>query len=1103
MAADYRSELKFESTDFALIYDDEDDGAVSGESFDYDKTISPEDAFVESLNVCGAVNLEYMANRTGLTVSRLIDGFEGRFMWRDPGRYDPSCPEYGWLTREQYIRGNVFQLLEEAKKANLKTGLYQSNIDLLSSVLPPEVKASDIVVTLGATWVPAEVYNRFMEDLLHLGSFSPKAVYDSYFGKWRLLRDEMFPRLLYISIEYGTGRMDAVDVIEHTMNVSPILIFDTIEVDGVRKRVLNRQETMAARDKQGLVIEKFKEYLDRNPDEMRILQELYSQKYGYLIPHFSGDILKLPGLNPEVNLYKHQRDAVARILMSDSNVLLAHAVGSGKTYEFEIGVYERLRMGLSRKALIIVPNAVFESTVSTFSYLYPNFEVTAISPKEFRKDVRTGTIEKMLSAESGVFIMAYSSFDMLKMSRQYHLVELQRKLEECASEAEDTTDAVYKNRLIRECEKIRKRLSKCMSDETDEPEACFDRMNVDLLVVDECHNYKNIKLHTNVEGVVGLNGKGSARAENLLEKCDFIRRNGGRLIFATGTPLTNSLADLYVLQRYLQPVELEMLKISRFNEWINSFCMQKSEFEIDVTSASFRFRTRFDRFHNLPELMGLFGNVCDFYQTDADELGLPDFSGSINIRVPRSEAQKRYIESIVKRTEALRSGRSRRREDNYLKITGDGRKCALDMRLLPAGELIREEDGETMEDAEALVVKSAEHNKVSAAAENILDLYRRYPHATQIVFCDISTPKKEFNVYDALREVLVREGIPEKEIAFIQDGNTEAVRSKMLLKLDAGKIRIMLGSTQMLGTGVNVQKHLIAVHHLDAPWKPAEMVQRDGRAIRQGNENRQVFVYRYVTESSFDAYTWQILESKQRFIASFLSGNMDQTNRIEGDIGDMILDYAEIKALAVGNPLIRERIITANRLEKARASAANRRKDLRMYQMMIADTPAEIRRKEKQAEAMREDVKCFRNHRRTISKSVKLTLGKRILNALKEYPEQPDERRIPGLWYRGFSVILPAQMKREKPYILLRRSEEICYAVQMKRVKEEDVTDCLDRVLEEIKLRSEKLLNDARLLEESISEAQQQLNAGNRYDDKVAELISELNDIDTRLKEGA
>jgi len=1075
--------MNIENDVFDVIYDDELSDAPEASAVPGSK-LSVNDAFILCLNQFGRVNLDYMSKASGISEAALAEVLEGVLIWKDPRCYDPASPYDGWVTREQYVRGNVYRLLEEARTADHGTGLFAKNIALLQSVLPDGPEQDDIMVTLGATWVPADCYLRFVCELLEMDDNPPELYMDSFFGKWVLKGGYVYNPARSERI-YGTYRMPALRIIEHTLNASPIRVYDryTDQSTGKTKAVLNKADTMAAQEKQGLILREFQRWLKDNPEIKTYLQEIYTDKYGYQRIHFDGSFLELPGVNPEITLYSHQKSAIARIILSQNNVLLSHDVGAGKTFAFVAGIYERLRMGLSRKALLVVPNAVFEATVSAIRQLYPDESFIPISVKDFVPSKREAALHQIIDAEGGFFMLASSSFDLIGMSKQYYLDKKNDEITACVREIHTTTDYSRKERLRTLHEKLIKEY--CGIDDMEEHfKDCFDRMGIDMLVVDECHNYKNISLSYNMESIVGMHSNGSKKCDLMLEKCDFVRNSGGKIVFATGTPLTNSMADLFVLQRFLQPEELKFLNISHFNEWVNTFCTKHTEFEIDTTAASFRFVTRFDRFHNLPELMSLFGNVCDFYTIDTDELKLPDFKGYTNVPVPRSETQAEYVRKIVERTDAIRQGQVSRTEDNYLKITTDGRKCALDIRLV-VPELISE--------------KAPALSKVSYASSVIRRIYDEYPGMTQAVFCDTSTPGKGFNIYEELRRVLTAAGIPEEEIAFIHDATTDSAREKLIRRFNDGDIRVLMGSTPKLGLGVNIQKRLIAVHHIDAPWKPSDMVQREGRAIRQGNLNSEVLIYRYVTESSFDAYTWQILENKQRFISSFLSGNLDRTHRSEQDIGNMVLNYSEIKALAIGNPLIKERVELSNRISRMRASSMQRREELHTYRKSMYELPGQCDILRGQLAAVADDIKVYKNHRKSMSKDERERFGLALLQKMAQNRHAMDTVEV--CWYRGFRVTIPAGQDPEHPYILLRHRPEIAYRVGMKDAKAGGCCVRIDNVLQELPARRTTLQSRLNGLLSAYADAEDQVRKGNQYEDKVKDLCDELKKIDERLKE--
>lgn len=583
------------------------------------------------------------------------------------------------------------------------------------------------------------------------------------------------------------------------------------------------------------------------------------------------------------------------------------------------------------------------------------------------------------------------------------------------------------------------------------------------------------------EGVVGLHAQGSKKCNEMMEKVHYVQDSGGRIIFATGTPLTNSLTDLFILQMYLQPETLRCCGIEYFSEWITAFGERDASFEIDVDGQNFRIKYRYSKFHNLPELMALFSDVCDFYQPPEDER-LPDFKGSTDVLVEKNELQEMYIEDIARRTENIHAGLVKRKDDNLLKVTVDGRKCALDMRLI---------DPEFKEETEK--------SRIEMCAQKVFENYEQFPGTSQIVFCDSSTPKKTFNVYDELKKCLVKRGVPSEDVVFIHEGTTEKKRRKLLEDLNIGKIRIMAGSTQKLGIGVNVQKNLLAVHHLDIPWRPSDMVQREGRLIRQGNQNQEVFVYRYITEGSFDSYSWQLLESKQRFISSFLEGTLDESHRSDSDIADTVLSYAEAKALAIGNPLIRKRVETSNQLERLRISQGQRRRQLLEFRRMDGTIQDDIRKREELIRRTRRDLDFYRKHREKLPRNERLEFGEELLEALRDNISRPSERFFD--WYQNFRVMLPAQMTLEHPYIILTRQEEdgTSYTIQMKDAAAAGVSRKIDYALVHLPDTLHEHQEKLEALRRQLLEVRKELIDGNPYDEMVEKTAEELKEIDKKL----
>lgn len=1052
-----------------------------------ERSMSIQDSFILSMRNRGYVDIYYMTLLTGASESEIVEELSGSVIWLDPEKYDRSNDTtVSWVSRQQLLKGNLYKKLNLALSLQnepvSRTDEMEKTILLLREELPDMVSGQDIHINLGSSWVPSHFVEEFIQDLLGM-IWSPKVKYDEFRGVWTV---ESADSLSYANnnIAYGTPRISAVSIIKRMLNAKPVMIYDTVpnpERDG-EMRVLNKEETIAAQEKQKLIMDAWQDFVHGDPDRESELQELYMSSYGYKCTRYDGSFIELSDMVPVVTPYTHQKNAIAHILLSQ-NTLLAHEVGSGKTLEICAGVHELIRIGLGHKAMIVVPNTTYSAMVDSYRQFYPDDRILAVSPKkDFKPDLRDKTISDIKSGDHDVIIMAYSSFDMFTLSRKYTLAKKEERLREYRAYIQRCTGYSARSRAENELIRLYNDYEKTKEEFKDVNTACFDELGVDILVVDEAHNYKNITIEGRVSNIVGMHHSGSAKANRMLEKVRYIQGlETGHVIFATGTPITNSLADLYVLQTYLQPVELSLCHIDHFNDWINTFCERVHSFEVDVDSKNFRFTTRFAKFHNIPELMAMFSEVCDFYQITDGELKLPDFNGYRDVLVHRSEAQKSYIDKLADRTDAIRSRRVSKSEDNLLKITVDGRKCALDIRLVVPD-----------------IQPVGEENKCICCADRMADIYFERPGTTQIAFCDISTPKNEFNIYDELKKELVKRGVAADDIEYIHDAATEAQREKIEKRFNAGEVRILIGSTMKLGTGANVQERLIAVHHMDVPWRPADMVQREGRIIRQGNINKEVFIYRYVTEASFDSYTWQILENKQKFIAQFLSGTLSAVHREETDTADTVLNYAEIKALAIGNPLIRKRVDISNQLEHARINQRQKRKELIRNREWLENIDDRLAIKKRHIQLAEYDDIYYRRNRSPVPKDDRRSMGEALLSALEKNTETSRNRFFGS--YQGFQVILPDGMKEDKPYVLLRGRSGNDYRVKMDGKRALGCSKRLDNVLDDLPEQIDREKKEYEQLKSQKSLMEQELINGNEFDSLVENLFDQLKKIDDSLK---
>ncbi|MEE0955802.1 MAG: helicase-related protein [Eubacterium sp.] len=1078
---DKLTEINYEVEDLDLCYPEEDDSFAQADEVCND----PYAALAVSMDRFGRIDLPFMSRICGMTVQELISELAGTAMWQDPKIYDAShSDEEGWLIASQYLSGNLVRLLDTAEEMEEKyPGRFRENIHMIRSRVPeiPEIK--DIYVSLGSNWVPAEFYQDFIGDLLTIPPEQIRLSYNSYTGKWLIAEKGRFKHAFKNRIAYGLIEMPALNIIENTMNALPVTV--RYPVPGKKdKYTVNREMTLAAQEKQRAIIEKFDQFVRSDPEKADRLRACFAEAYEYTTTRYDGSFLKLKDLAPSQQLYPFQKDAIARILLSRT-VLLAHHVGSGKTYEMVVSAHELNRIGLSSHTLIVVPNNVLDGAVSIHKKLYPDDSILVIRPKDFTPDKRDAAVEALRSGGYTAAYMAYSSFDMIGLSRKYREEELEARIRDLTKDMNKMQPGLKQKQVKQELDRTQRELKRFREKEEKDPQVCFETLNIDALMVDEAQNYKNITIPGSISGFSAIASKGSAKSDGMLRKVHYTLKNGGRVVFATGTPITNSLSDIFVLQTYLQQEELKLCGIDRFAQWANTFAERSESFEIDVDAANFRNKTRFSHFRNLPELISMFSLVTDFHEPKAGTENLPVFDGHTDIVVKKSKALSYYLDDIVARTERIRAHAVNSTEDILLKVTSDGRKAALDLRL--AVKDVRKGD-------------LGAETKVSRCAAEVKRIYDRYPDGTQVIFCDF------VSVQQYLAAELVKAGIPESQFMCIHASLSRAKRDKAVRDLNEGKIRILCGSTQTLGTGVNIQNYLVAAHHLDVPWRPSDLKQREGRIIRQGNRNPKVFIYRYITAGSFDAYMWQLIENKQRFISDLLSGSIDPNHRSEEDIDEVVLSYSEIKALAIGNPLVKERVNAFNHLNRLQIARSGRNKELQAVRDLICTLPKKVDTVKRQIALIEQDISYVNAQRSALPGGKPLStenaffFGVVLLAELSENAGRTKEQQFSH--YLGYDVWLPAGMKADKPYVLLRRAgSPRSYPVEMGDKAAGCVTR-IDNALAKIpdeKVRMEKRLHD---LEQQLSQARADLEKGNPFDRQVETAAEKLAAIDERLKNG-
>ncbi len=1000
----------------------ESDERVAGQS------MSCADGLLYSLDTLGLVDIEFISTVSGKELKEVIQELKGS-IYQNPIHWK-ECFYKGWETADEYLSGNLMQKYAIAKEANEEyNGYFAENLKALEGVIEPDIAPEDIYVTLGSPWVPSKIIDDF---IIHLLGETPTNVemyygaeyavrHDEITGIWEIPQRNRFrAKELHGKYEeanytiWGTRRMDMLYLMENILNMKTLTISDSKDPKG-KIRLLNKEETIKILEKQDKMINEFKSWVWQDNERKSLLQKAYCSKYGNIKKRvFDGSFLEFPNMSEEYSLYPFQKDSVARILMSQ-NTLLAHDVGSGKTFVMIAAGMELRRLGKSKKNLYVVPNNIIMQWESLFEKMYPEAKILTVTNKNFNAKKRLDTLKQIMYEDFDAILMTYSCFDMLSLSKKYYinLYEERLKILEKASKRFYSTGKT--SRRISATKQALEELKKNKGLDTalikvEESyvnnicEVAFDELGINTLFVDEAHNYKNVEVETSISRVLGAGGRGSRKCCAMMDKVHCVQRqnNGGRVIFATGTPITNSITDIFVMQKYLQDGELEFMGLHNFDNWVAMFAEKNTDFEIDVDTSSYHLVTRFSRFSNIPELSSILSSIADFHHTkNAENDEIPDFAGYTDSLREGTDNFKEYLTDISNRADDVRQKRVSRFEDNLLKITSDGRKAALDMRLIDS------------------VYGLEPESKVMRCAENIMDVYSktRKMKGVQLVFCDSSTPKEGFNLYDELRTLLCAMGLKKEQVVFVHDATDDADREKLFEKLRTGEVAVMVGSTFKMGIGVNVQERLTALHHLDVPWRPADMVQREGRILRNGNLNKLVMIYRYITKGSFDAYSWQMLEMKQRFISQILSGYT--TTRSGSDVDEAVLNYAEVKALAVGNPLIKKRVEVANELSKYMILQQDYVEERKQKQAELAKLPDDIEWIEEKIEKCKQDIQTASKIQINVQdksaeeQELRRDIRRRIYNAVKTHQDMPYEYEV--LTYLGFKVVIPAYMKpREK-----------------------------------------------------------------------------------------
>ena len=899
---------------------------------------TPSEALALSIGEKAKVDVPFMAELCGKTEQEVTEELAG-VIFRNP-------VTQAWVTADEYLSGNVREKLETAETFAANHPEYQVNVEYLKRVQPKDLNASEIEVRLGANWIKAEYITDFMERVFKTPSYyigsSIKATYSEISGAWNISGKSLDRSNPRVTNTYGTMRVNGYRLLEDALNLRDTKIYDTIYEDGKERRVLNKKETMLAQQAQEAIRDAFKQWIFKDLDRREELCKVYNERFNAIRPReYDGSHIKFVGMTPEISLMPHQKNAVAHILYGN-NTLLAHCVGAGKTFQMIAAGMESRRLGLAQKNLYVVPNHLTEQWGADFLRLYPNANVLVATKKDFEPSNRKKFCSRIATGDYDAIIIGHSQFERIPLSPERQKSMIERQIQDITfAIAEAKAEDDGKSFTVKQMEKTKKtlqaKLQKLNDQSRKDDVVTFEQLGVDRLFVDESHFYKNMFLYTKMRNIAGIAQTDAQKSSDMFAKCQYLDEiTGGKgVTFATGTPVSNSMVELYTIMRYLQYDTLQKLHLGHFDSWAASFGETVTAIELSPEGTGYRAKTRFARFFNLPELISLFKESADVQTADMLNLPVPE-AEYINEVLKPSETQQEMVSSFADRAERVRNGNVDPRTDNMLKITNDGRKLALDQRLI--NDLLPDEP----------------ESKVNLCVENAYQVWEESTpdKSTQLIFCDLSTPKADgtFNVYDDVREKLVAKGIP-------REANTETKKAELFAKVRSGQVRILLGSTPKLGAGTNIQDRLIALHHLDCPWKPSDLEQQEGRILRQGNRNQKVKIFRYVTENTFDSYMWQILENKQKFISQIMTSKSPV--RACDDVDDTALTYAEIKALATGNPYIKEKMDLDIQVSKLKLLKANHTSQIYSLESDIARRyPREITATQGQIEALKTDMEA-------------------------------------------------------------------------------------------------------------------------------------------------
>lgn len=1051
------------------------------------------DALIVSLSEKARVDITFMQKLCNMDMGKMLKDLDGEIF---------NVPEYGepnhWVTADEYLSGNVREKLKIAEHFAETDERFNVNVKYLKEVQPKDLSASEISVRLGSTWIPTEDIKVFIEYLLNPSNYACQNInvhYNEATSEWWIEGKNYDKYNIKATNTYGTGRASAYKIIEDSLNLKDTRIYDYYEDEnGKRVAELNKKETAIAQAKQEQIKLAFEEWIWKDPERRERLTKVYNERFNSIRPReYDGSHISFDGMNPEITLRKHQVNAIARILYG-GNTLLAHEVGAGKTFEMVAAAMESKRLGLCNKSLFVVPNHIVEQFGQEFLQLYPSANVLVTTKKDFETANRKKFCSRIATGDYDAIIISHSQFEKIPMSVERQVAIIQKQIEDITLGIQDLKNNNGERFSIKQMEKTKKgletRLAKLNDTSRKDDVVTFEELGVDRIFVDEAHYYKNLFLYTKMRNVGGIAQTEAQKSSDLFMKCRYLDElTGGKgVIFATGTPISNSMVELYTMQRYLQYGELEKRHLQQFDAWASTFGETVTAIELSPEGTGYRAKTRFAKFFNLPELMALFKEVADIQTSEMLNLPVPK-ANYHNVVIEPSEIQKELVKDLSERAEKIRNRMVDSSVDNMLKITNDGRKLALDQRLT----------NDMLEDFE--------HSKVATCADNIYSIWDKTSEdkSAQLVFCDLSTPHNDgkFNVYDDLKTKLIDRGIPEEEIAFIHDANTDARKQELFNKVRRGQVRVLIGSTQKMGAGTNCQDRLIALHDLDCPWRPSDLIQRSGRIIRQGNKNPEVDIYRYVTEGTFDAYLYQLVENKQRFISQIMTSKTPV--RFAEDIDETALSYAEIKALAAGNPDIIEKTELDTQVAKLKLLKQNYLSEkYELEDKVIKYYPNEIKRLENRIEDMKEDIEVFNNNNTPDNSFEKMNIkgtdfterkeaGEKIIEICKSMTN-PEPLEIGE--YKGFKIILSFDTMDRKFYASMKNN--LSYKTELGSDPSGNITR-IDNVLNGIETRLSSVENNLEDTKKNYESAKKEIEKPFPQEEELKTKSKRLDELNIKL----